>query len=174
LEVFQTTSVEEFNSIFRIIQINMKISMDGMFRYSTDQILQIAEVSYRELQELGKWNVEKAPSGFNVVCHQCGQDGHISPNCPNRKKSNGDRNAKRTPPADGESETKLFNGTTFYWCAKCHRWTKSHGTSKHTGGQRGGGYNNQKQPHTDDEGDAVTDLSASFAAQMRLALQPDF
>ena len=84
------------------------------------------------------------------VCHNCNKPGHWARNCPssaatartsNRVPSRGNSRHHPTttgstpwtkvPPANGASETKSMHGKTFYWCAKCKRWTTSHKTSEH-------------------------------------------
>jgi hypothetical protein len=37
----------------------------------------------------------------------------------------------RVAPNDGDSETKVVNDVTFYWCAKCRAYKDSHMTSEH-------------------------------------------
>jgi len=54
---------------------------------------------------------------------------------PNKPRVSKKKNPKCVPPKAGESEVKTFHGEYFYWCAKCKRWTKSHGTAGHTGGK---------------------------------------
>jgi hypothetical protein len=92
------------------------------------------------------------------TCHQCGQVGHIRPNCPQLKNggasnrnsatnngSNGaangkTKNATTVPsslpgkkryeaPSANESHTKNIGSDTWKWCSKCKRWNK--GTSAH-------------------------------------------
>ena len=84
------------------------------------------------------------------VCHNCNKPGHWARNCPssaatartsNRGPSTGTSSKRngttgstpwtKVPPANGASETKSMHGKTFYWCAKCKRWTTSHKTSEH-------------------------------------------
>ena len=81
-------------------------------------------------------------------CRNCGQTGHWAKDCPkptkdsksgNGRKSNKKPNQGRSktpgtrtpPPKPGESEIKFIDGVKKYWCAKCNRWTLSHGTSGH-------------------------------------------
>ena len=92
-------------------------------------------------------------------CNNCGKLGHWARDCPQKKterkgigggrtgtsvnkgsttKRNGKRkdegNRQKTPPPKpGESEITYINGTKKYWCAKCKRWTLSHGTDAHKG-----------------------------------------
>ena len=84
-----------------------------------------------------------------VTCHLCGRPGHIKPKCPLLKlstrstsdetikenKSRSSKNLKLSfkviPPKDGETEILVRNGKTFYWCARCKRWTTTHSTATH-------------------------------------------
>ena len=43
----------------------------------------------------------------------------------------GGQQSRPPPPKPGESEIKHLNGKKTYWCAKCNRWTLSHGTESH-------------------------------------------
>ncbi len=54
----------------------------------------------------------------------------------NPKKAKGKQRGKRggngpPPPKPGEPEIKFFDDVKKYWCAKCNRWTLSHGTDGH-------------------------------------------
>ena len=88
-------------------------------------------------------------------CHNCGQRGHWSRDCPQKKTGRSNRNqrdpnrgkpnsrnksarnnpgratARTPPPKPGESEIKFIDGKKKYWCKECNRWTESHGTDSH-------------------------------------------
>ena len=51
--------------------------------------------------------------------------------------STGSKSWKTTAPKAGESESKKQDGRTWRWCAKCGRWSTTHGTAQHTGPSRG-------------------------------------
>ena len=77
----------------------------------------------------------------NSPCNICGKIGHWARDCPDRNKGGGANpkgrkpgnraNWLRDPPKAGEPETRRHNSKTFYWCMKCRRWTKTHGTAEH-------------------------------------------
>ena len=49
-----------------------------------------------------------------------------------RFKGKAQRRVPRAPPPKaGEPEIKVIDGKKQYWCAKCNRWTESHGTDGH-------------------------------------------
>ena len=69
-------------------------------------------------------------------CHNCGKPGHWSRECKEPRQNragNGGGHWKKVAPVDGTPTTKVVNGKTFKWCAKCVRWTTSHDTASHTG-----------------------------------------
>ena len=96
----------------------------------------------------GKKDGKKTPE--NSPCKICGKLGHWAPNCPDKNKpsfsstntsrsaqhsssssKNTNRSWKRTPPGPNDPQTKKVNRTNFFWCAKCNRWSTSHGTNQH-------------------------------------------
>ena len=156
LTTFQSTSVDEFNNIFNLLDLQEKL---GQAYPTVDKILEIAGSAYRALVDQGKWNVSATGSSFNADksgnngCHECGSDTHQVRDCPVRKeKRNGtttkvaDTHWLKTPDPNGLETMTKYNAT-WYWCKLCHRWTKSHKTSEHrddfrtgnVGGGDGGG-----------------------------------
>ncbi len=48
-----------------------------------------------------------------------------------RSRNDFGRRPRFPPPAEGESEIKIVNGTRWYWCAKGCGWNRTHGTDQH-------------------------------------------
>ncbi len=141
----------------------------------------------------GSSRSKSKPAGGKGNCHNCGSDQHWAADCPN--KGTGDASSKKgndtkvkswrtTPPASGASESVSRNGRTFYWCAKCKRWTASHGTSGHTGksGAKKGGSDASKahllsvdpgawcafiDPTSSDEAPNITSPTRKYCAKRR-------
>ena len=108
--------------------------------------------NYGRVNSLVQSQTQDKPKGD---CHNCGADDHWKRDCPLLKNKNsikttgtsGSRNAPKRgstkdfkrknsapagltdPPKSGESEIKFLDGKKRYWCAKCGRWTLSHGVS---------------------------------------------
>lgn len=106
----------------------------------------------KEIRKVVASLVQNTPSGRDKSgdeCNNCGDKGHWARDCPKKKGTCGpnSRNkslrnnpgkggprrggVNRIPPKDGESEIKFIDGKKSYWCAKCRRWTLSHGTDGH-------------------------------------------
>jgi hypothetical protein len=131
LEIFQTSSVPDFNKVFDTIELSLRLGI--IKSMETEEIFIQAETRYKELLELQEWNVKKVqqsaftatkPNKSNITCFKCQQLGHYAndPACPARN-SLSDRQAwKRVKPAIGEPLTKVMSNRTFYWCAECNMW----------------------------------------------------
>lgn len=78
-------------------------------------------------------NASHGNGNRTIICHHCGVEGHIAPNCPN--KSNGGSTFKlRQPPKDGATHTTTHDGKQYKWCGTCKRWnfgSKAHLTMEH-------------------------------------------
>ena len=77
------------------------------------------------------------------------------------------------PPKEGESQTKVMDGISFKWCAKCRCWSTTHATATHTGikhnankGSQGGNHLSTAPPHPS------TTSSALVQANLFLVLDP--
>ena len=86
-------------------------------------------------------------------CHKCGKPGHWANKCPENANSSrknhtnggnrnrGERAHKKkswcsTQPAAGTAMSKKVKDKPFNWCEKCKRWTTTHTTATHTGGNK--------------------------------------
>ena len=86
-------------------------------------------------------------------CHKCGKPGHWANKCPelansSRKsgsssssgyrqdRTNKHKSWRTIPPPPGTGNSKKVKDKTFNWCEKCRRWTVTHTTATHTGGER--------------------------------------
>ena len=110
-------------------------------------------VNVKDIRKVVASLVQNVPSSnrdkSKDECNNCGQKGHWARDCPQKKKTRGANSrskslrnnptkggpkrggVNRIPPKDGESEIKFIDGKKSYWCAKCKRWTLSHGTDGH-------------------------------------------
>ena len=137
LLIFQTSSVSEFNDLFKMIALQRRGNRGHSFHDSND-ILTLASETYRELLENGSWNNVNG-SRLNV-CFRCNQDGHIAKDCTVIKDTPSD-NTTPTPfnTKKGWTSIKDPNGKltitkhdkTWFWCEKCKRYNTSHTTETH-------------------------------------------
>jgi hypothetical protein len=71
-----------------------------------------------------------------LSCHQCRQEGHKKPDCPNKDAPTVD--ALPTIVNTADPQVVQFKGKCKFWCRKCGDngcWTTSHATSQHKGGK---------------------------------------
>jgi uncharacterized paraquat-inducible protein A len=80
LDIFQTTSVVEFNATSRVMRIQQ--STLGM-NFVRSEIMNLAESLYSNLSSKGEWNSVANPGDDSVflgqretVCSDCGETGH--------------------------------------------------------------------------------------------------
>ncbi len=172
LTIFQTTSVDAFNDIFKFTDINVRMKI---MTVNADYLLDTALKAYKEMMALGTWtkndnkntfftnNKKKGGKGGGgqKTCWNCGKPGHHSNACPDPKKQegqpnqNGKQNAngegdpawKKIAPSERKPQVKQVNGKTYHWCAHdgCKRWNLTHVTSnrKQGVGKRGEGESQQ-------------------------------
>ena len=155
IEVFQMTSISDFNDIFKVLKINMKLDASAE-KPDPEEIIKIAETNYREMKEGGLWTgVNNQGSTFKArndrPCWNCGEEGHISCECPkpkdkgkhgcgkgrngNQKKQFNHRHPLRIWPKEGETQ-KTIDGIIHCWCSKCKMWHTNHDTKSHVKGLR--------------------------------------
>ena len=97
----------------------------------------------------GRFNCGKRDKSQDT-CHNCGEKGHHSYECPENGNSNDNNNDgqsssngmsessqeednwKKKPPPEGDSEVKIVDGVTWKWCNKCWRKTWRRGPGAHT------------------------------------------
>ncbi len=111
-------------------------------------------------------NQGSKPVGASGNCHICGSPDHWARECPKKKtgtivsrkgkyhngnnlgsnnsRSNKQKSWRTTAPTSGSPQTIHKNGRTFHWCAKCRRWSSTHGTAGHTGRSNTTTNNNDK------------------------------
>lgn len=120
----------------------------------------------------------------DLMCWNCGAIGHGLRDCPHPKDEHAieirkrltsrggianlgtnnqlfqaSPNPKKVPPSPGQSQERKFNGQTYFWCAKCKRWTPSHGTSDHGKKQQANLANDAAQDIQPNEGFAGFSLA---------------
>ena len=109
----------------------------------------IKDLSVAEVMTLVTNLQGQRPSGKKKGnCNYCGKPGHWNDDCAllklkkkkqdssssNNSISSKKKSWRRTPPSSGSPETITKDGRTHYWCAKCKRWTTTHGTKGHVDG----------------------------------------
>ena len=79
MDIFEKTSVPEFNSIFLVLKSQVKI--DTMMNITVERILTLAEDNYHDMKERGIWNTPTVHRGF-ITCWNCNEEGHSAKKCP--------------------------------------------------------------------------------------------
>ena len=139
---------------------NNKAPPSGFGAHTAIMETSVKSIVANVLQQLTKDGANVAPKA--VVCYECNKPGHYARNCPqkkprgtggagandrfNRRRPEGGGSSKKgrpgavnwrkTPPLEGQSQTKTVTGQDYKWCDKCKRWTTTHGTAQHTGTAR--------------------------------------
>jgi hypothetical protein len=140
LDIFQTTSVVEFNATFRLMRIQQRTL--GM-NFVRSEIMNLAESLYSDFSSKGEWNGVANPGYDSVflgqretVCWDCGETGHRAGNtcCKWPKKHSQPTpdvaekiqapagQGKWTAPKEGESNEKVISGRPYIWNAQRNRW----------------------------------------------------
>ena len=147
LDIYQTTSYQDFNKIFRTMKIALKIQSNSIYKIA--DITKIAETNFQELYESGIWqkadnntvfinNSQKNNSSQGNNNNNNGENSNNKGNTGKKgKKGKGRRGRKNNhpkyiPSGPGEPHTKTWKDIEIHWCAKCKCW-RTHTTERHTG-----------------------------------------
>ena len=157
-DIFQTTSVKDFNSLFSAMKIQRRIDQRTLQldRFTPEVIFETAQIAFTEFQEANKWVGFGQDQATFFVCYDCGKEGHYASKCPNKTKNNKNKkNKKGTPPAPSNSphynqddpifstpprdgcKVKSINGRDHFWCHHHQRWNQKHNTKSCPGPKRG-------------------------------------
>ena len=111
-------------------------TLAGLHHVSNSEVLTKDSVLALIQKKLGSNKGIKGGKGH--PCFRCGSTDHQIRDCPEKsntsesnKNNTGKKNWKRVPPKDGETESKKVGKRTFYWCARCNRWSTTHSTATH-------------------------------------------
>ena len=153
LDIFQTSSVKDFNSLFAAMK--MQKTIDERFyvnRFTPEIIFETAQIAYTNFHESNKWVGFAQDQATFFTCHRCGKEGHFAAKCPQNTKTTKQSNKNQptntenktyprddpiwtTPPKDG-CRSKMINGKLRYWCHH-HGWNQKHGTVDCKGPKKG-------------------------------------
>jgi len=185
IKLMQTSSNEDFNTAFRTLGNLVDLGYTKTPVWS--ESLGKAETLYTKELTKGNWNsdaVNDTNSAFKagVICFNCGEPDHISPNCPHKsnehKKTSDDLSLRPssqqgdvlTLSGDKKCWTRGSKGDQQKWCGKCKlgeklgRWTTSgrrHFTHEHTGGPPAPHANLCKDTNASEPAAAAADGSAT-------------
>jgi hypothetical protein len=87
--IFQTTSVPEFNKVFEAIGTNRRLGIVGAEPATVHSLLNLAETTFNEFSNLSKWPTSGSGASSFVqtqvkktpVCWNCGTSGHTVKQC---------------------------------------------------------------------------------------------
>ena len=167
---FQTTSVDDFNSMFSLWK--RTIELEGKPKPHYTEILSKAGTWYRNLKIAGEWSIQDvrttdaafvAGRKDDIVCYECGQKGHKRPACPlvKQKKTiltTGPTSRDRPISNSPLRYEKQINGKTMKWCAACGgrrgsgKWNETHFTDEHIAGGPNGSGRSQRTFRDEDGG----------------------
>ena len=128
IDIFTKTSVPDFNSIFSVLNSQMKI--DNTFQLTIERILNLAETNYMDMKERGVWNAPTQVRGL-ITCWNCNEEGHSAKKCPKpRNEKNVNDNKAKFDQAKGERTSTGRGGG---------RGGRGRGRNSYSGRGRGGG-----------------------------------
>lgn len=78
MDIFDKSSVPEFNNIFTVMKSQLKI--DTTMQLTVERILVLAETNYHDMKERGIWNAPIAAHGL-LTCWNCNEEGHSAKSC---------------------------------------------------------------------------------------------
>ena len=123
LNTMQTSSVEKFNRFFENISFQLRLSPN---LYSAEDILHLAEKTHREFVASGEWTgIHNSGTTFTAGMER---NSNTDTQIQNR------RRWRRQGPREGETETMVRGGKTYFWCGRCRLWNTTHKTAEHIRG----------------------------------------
>jgi uncharacterized protein YacL (UPF0231 family) len=154
-ESLRACSTDQFVKYIDTIYTNHQLKLVTL---DPDEFLDLAEAEYKTMLTAKQWAVftKKKGSAFmassnnkTIKCWKCGQEGHTRANCPNNTSSENTQpgQGQWARPEPGQPQKKMINGKLYQWCAKCKKWSQTHGTDGHqneTNNNNGGGQSNNR------------------------------
>ena len=88
-DIFQTSSVKEFNSLFSAMKIQRRSDQRTLHvdRFSPEVIFETAQIAFMEFKEANKWIGFGQDQVAFFICFECGKEGHNAGKCPNKNKN---------------------------------------------------------------------------------------
>ena len=124
LNTMQTSSVEKFNRFFENISFQLRLTPNA---YDADDILHLAEKTHREFVASGEWTgIHNTGTTFTAGMQP---GASVLDNVSQVR-----RRWRRQGPKEGESETLVRGGKTYFWCGRCRLWNTTHKTVEHIRG----------------------------------------
>ena len=157
------TDDEEFKSIIMQLYEGWRTGKGDGANISIMQLLAWADSEFKRLTVLGQWKTKAKSSEFLGL--QAKFDllqAQFTALLANQNKplpTSSDSNRPTWQPCPEENETRVINGTTWYYCTNCfsgHHWNKTHKLDQH---KRGIG-KNKKNTGSEDNDKNVSNMAA--------------